>query len=329
MKANFRKLESNMEKEKLPGIDDVKEAAERIKPFIHRTPVLTSEQLNNITQAQLFFKCENFQKVGAFKFRGASNAVWSLSDEGAKRGVAAHSSGNHAQALALAAKMRGIPAAIVMPENSLVVKKNAVAGYGADIVFCKPTLEARESTLEKVIQKNGAVFIHPYNNFKIISGAGTAAMELIEAVPELDYVLCPVGGGGLLSGTLTSISALSPGTKVIAAEPEGADDAYRSLQEGRIIPSINPKTIADGLLTSLGELTFEIIRRHVYKIVTVSDDAIIKAMKLIWERMKIIVEPSAAVTLGILLENKINLKGKRIGLILSGGNVDLEKLPWM
>lgn len=313
----------------LPTITDVRFAAERIKPFIHRTPVLSSTQINAIAGAELFFKCENLQKVGAFKFRGASNAVWSLTEEEAKRGVATHSSGNHAQALALAAKMRGIPTTIVMPNNSPTVKKNAVAGYGAEIVFCEPTLQARESTLEAVVRKTGAVFIHPYNDFRIISGQGTAALELLEDIKYLDYVICPVGGGGILSGTLTTISALSPKTKVIAAEPEGADDAYRSINEDRILPSINPKTIADGLLTSLGELTFEIIRKNVYKIVTVSDDAIIKAMRLIWERMKIIVEPSAAITLGLILEKKIDLSGKRIGLILSGGNVDLDKLPWL
>jgi threonine dehydratase len=312
----------------LPTIEDVKQAAERIKPFIHRTPVLASSSINEITGSQLFFKCENFQKVGAFKFRGASNAVFSLTDEEAAHGVATHSSGNHAQALALAAKMRGIKSYIVMPLNSPKVKKEAVQGYGAEIIFCEPNLKAREKTLERVVERTGAKFIHPYNNFMVISGQGTAALELLEEVENLDYVIAPVGGGGLLSGTLVTISSLSPNTKVIAAEPEGADDAYRSLQERKIVPSVHPKTIADGLLTSLGEMTYAIISQKVDRIVTVSDAEIIKAMRLIWERMKIIIEPSSAVTLAAVMSQKTELEGKRIGLILSGGNIDLERLPW-
>jgi len=311
-----------------PAISDVISAAERIKPYINRTPILTCKSLNKMFGAELFFKCENFQKVGAFKFRGASNAVWSLTDEEAAYGVATHSSGNHAQALALAAGMRGIKASIVMPINSSKVKKDAVEGYGAEIIFCKPTLEARESTLASVIGRTGAKEIHPYNNFLVISGQGTAALELLEDANDLDFVISPVGGGGLLSGTLTTVSAQSPRTKVLAAEPQGADDAYRSLLENRIVPSINPKTIADGLLTSLGTLTFPIIKKHVHKIITVSESSIISAMRLIWERMKIIVEPSSATTLAILLEHPGEFAGSRIGLILSGGNVDLEKLPW-
>ena len=312
----------------LPSIDDVHKATERIKPIIHRTPVLSSKSINQIVGADIYFKCENFQKVGAFKFRGASNAVFSLTDEEIKRGVATHSSGNHAQALALAARIRGTKAYIVMPSNSSKVKIEAVKGYDAEIIFCEPTLEARESTLEDVVNKTGATFIHPYNNFNVISGQGTSAMELLDEIKDLDYVITPVGGGGLLSGTLTTVSALSPSTKVIAAEPEGADDAYRSIIENRIVPSVTPKTICDGLLTSLSEMTFEIIREHIYKIITVSDDAVVSAMRLIWERMKIIIEPSSAITLGIFLENKIDLEGHKIGIILSGGNVDLEKLPW-
>lgn len=313
---------------KLPSIDDVRSAAERIKSHIHRTPVMTSKSINEIVGSELYFKCENFQKVGAFKFRGASNAVLSLTVEELKKGVATHSSGNHAQALALAAKMKGIKAYIVMPSNSTKVKVDAVKGYDAEVIFCEPTLQARESTLKMVVDSTGATFIHPYNNFSVISGQGTSAFELLDEIKDLDYVITPVGGGGLLSGTLTTVSALSPSTKVIAAEPEGADDAYRSIIENRIVPSVNPKTICDGLLTSLGELTFEIIRKNIYKIITVSDNAVVEAMRLIWERMKIIVETSSAITLGILLENKIALKNKKIGIILSGGNVDLEKLPW-
>jgi threonine dehydratase len=312
-----------------PSFDAIREAAKRIKPYVHRTPVFTCTSLSRMVNAELYFKCENFQKVGAFKFRGACNAVFSLSGEEAGRGVATHSSGNHAAALALAAQMRGIEAFIVMPTNVPQVKKAAVAGYGARIIFCEPTLEAREATLAKVVEETGAHFVHPYNDHRIIVGQGTAALELLEEVPALDVVMAPVGGGGLLSGTALTVSELSPGTHVIGAEPEGADDAYRSLQEGRIIPSIEPKTVADGLLTSLGDLTFPIIRTYVHGIVTVSEEAIIGGMRHVWERMKIVIEPSAAVPVGALLERKIDLTGKRIAVILSGGNVDLEELPWI
>jgi threonine dehydratase len=278
---------------------------------------------------EIFFKCENFQKVGAFKIRGATNAVFSLGDKQASQGVATHSSGNHAAALALAASWRGIKAYVVMPENAPEVKRNAVANYGAEIIFCKPTLDAREEGLADVVDRTGATFIHPYNDYRVISGQGTAALELCEEIPDLDIVMTPVGGGGLLSGTAIAISAISPKTYVIAAEPERADDAYRSFHAGRIIPSDNPDTIADGLRTSLGDLTFPIIRRYVKEIVTVNEQGIVKAMRSIWERMKIIVEPSAAVPLGALLTKPIDLSGKRIGVILSGGNVDLANLPWI
>ena len=314
---------------KIPDINTIRQAANRIHNIIHHTPVMSSANLNQMVDAEIFFKCENFQKVGAFKFRGATNAVLSLSEEDADRGVATHSSGNHAAALTLAAKMRGVPAYIVMPKTSPQVKKDAVSGYGAKITFCEPTLLSRESTLEEVVKKTGATFIHPYNDYQIIAGQATAALELLEEIPNLDIVMTPVGGGGLLSGTALSVFYLSPSTKVIAAEPEGADDAYRSIKEGKIIPSVNPKTIADGLLTSLGDRTFPIIQKYVEQIVTVSDEATIKSMRYIWERMKIIVEPSAAVPFGALLEKKIDLSGKRIGIILSGGNVDLNNLPWL
>ena len=311
-----------------PTLNDIQQAVERIKPYAHRTPVLTNESLNQKVGAQVYLKCENLQKVGAFKFRGACNAVYSLTDEEASHGVVTHSSGNHAQALALAAKMRGIPAYIVMPNNAPQVKKDAVAGYGGQITFCEPTLTARESTMEGIRQKTGATVVHPYDNEKVIAGQGTAAMELLEDVPDLDVIITPVGGGGLLSGTSIAATGLKKGIRVIAGEPEKADDAFRSLQAGRIIPSENPKTIADGLLTSLGALTFPIIQQNVEQIVTVSEEGIIAAMKFVWERAKIIIEPSSAVAIGVLWENKINLHGLKIGVIISGGNVDLNKLPW-
>jgi len=312
-----------------PNLDAIREAAMRIHPYAHRTPVLTCASLDRMLNAELYFKCENFQKVGAFKFRGACNTVFSLSDQEASRGVATHSSGNHAAALSLAAQLRGIEALVVMPNNAPQVKKAAVAAYGGKITWCEPTLEAREATLSKVVAETGATFVHSYNDRRVVAGQGTAALELLEDAPALDVVMAPVGGGGLLSGTALAVSGLSPGTLVIGAEPEGADDAYRSLQQGRIIPSVNPKTIADGLLTSLGDTTFPIIRSHVDQIVTVSEEAIIAGMRHVWERMKIVIEPSAAVPVGALLEKKVDLTGKRIGVILSGGNVDLDKLPWL
>ena len=314
--------------ENIPTLTEIHRAAQRIKPYIHCTPILTCETLNKMTGRTLYWKCENFQKVGAFKFRGACNAVFSLTEQEACKGVATHSSGNHAQALALAARMRGISAYIVMPKNAPAVKVAAVKGYGGKITFCEPTLKARETTLAKVVKETGAVFIHPYNDYRIIAGQATVALELLAEVPELDIVMTPVGGGGLLSGTALTVKYLSPQIDVIAAEPAGADDACRSFQTGRIIPSIHPQTIADGLLTSLGDKTFAIIRKYVNDIVTVNEEAIVQAMRLIWERMKIVIEPSAAVPFGALLEKKIDPAAKRIGIILSGGNVDLERLPW-
>lgn len=312
-----------------PALSDIQQAAQRIKRYIHRTPVLTSESLDQKVGARVFLKCENMQKVGAFKFRGASNAVFSLSDEQAAHGVCTHSSGNHAQALALAARMRGIPAYIVMPDNAPSVKKNAVAGYGGQITFCEPTLQAREGTLERIRLDTGANVVHPYNDDRVIAGQGTAALELLDQVPDLDVIIAPVGGGGLLSGTSIAATEVKRGIRVIAAEPEMADDAYRSIEEGRILPSVHPKTIADGLLTSLGTLTFPIIQERVEQIVTVSEQGIIDSMKFVWERVKIVIEPSAAVAVGVLWEGKIDLSGLKVGVILSGGNVDLEKLPWI
>jgi threonine dehydratase len=311
-----------------PTIQTLLEAHERIKPFIHRTPVLTSESIDTIIGAKLFFKCENFQKVGAFKFRGACNSVFSLRPTDAARGVATHSSGNHAAALALAAKLRRIPAFIVMPTSAPKVKCAAVAGYGGKITFCEPTLAARESTLEKIISETNAIFIPPYNYCPVIAGQGTAAIELLEDISELDIVIAPVGGGGLLSGTAIAVKSCSPKTRVFAGEPKAANDAFESFYQKKLIPSMNPKTIADGLLTSLSPLTFSIIQKWVDAIYTAEEVTIASAMKLIWERMKIIIEPSCAVPLAAIMENAAVFKGKRIGIILSGGNVDLDHLPF-
>ncbi len=312
-----------------PTISDVRQAAERIRPYVHRTPVLTCASLDRMVGCRLFFKPENLQKVGAFKARGAHNAVFALSDELAARGVATHSSGNHAAALALAAANRDTRAYIVMPETAPAVKRAAVAGYGAEISFCMPTLQAREEGLRAVIERTGAVFVHPYDDPNVIAGQGTAALELIEDVPDLDLMLAPVGGGGLMSGTAISTSALMPETRIIGTEPEGADDAFRSLQAGELLPSVNPDTIADGLLTSLGTLTFAILSEKLERIVTVSDEAIVTAMRHVWERMKIVIEPSAAVPLAALMESDFGQRKKRVGVILSGGNVELDRLPWL
>lgn len=312
----------------IPEAKTIKDAAKRIASYIHRTPVLTSASINAILQTNIYFKCENFQKVGAFKYRGATNAVQQLSESQLQFGVATHSSGNHAQALALAAKIKNINAYIVMPENAPKSKKDAVIGYGANVIECAPTLEARESTTEKVLQDKNAYFIHPYNDYNIIAGQATCALELFDEVPNLDFLLSPVGGGGLLSGSALAAYYFSPNTKTIGTEPSGADDAFRSLQEGKIIPSTNPKTIADGLLTSLGSKTFPIIQQHVKEILTVEESSIIEAMKLIWQRMKIVIEPSAAVPLAAVMQNQNLFTGKNVGIILSGGNVDLNKLPF-
>lgn len=312
----------------IPQFVDVEEAHRRISGVVHRTPVMHSLSINAITGGNLFFKCENFQKVGAFKFRGASNAVFSLSDAEASRGVATHSSGNHAAALALAARSRNIEAHIVMPTTSPAIKKAAVEGYGGKITLCEPTLKARESTLAEVVALTGATEIHPYDNFHVIAGQGTAAKELLEDWGEFEVVIAPVGGGGLLSGTAITVKQLYPNCLVIAAEPAGADDAYRSFHSKILVPSVNPTTIADGLLTSLGQRNFQIISEKVDDVVTVSEENIVKAMRMIWERMKIIVEPSAAVPLGAILEGKIDVQGRRVGIILSGGNLDLGHLPF-
>lgn len=311
-----------------PDKRSIEEAAIRIAPWIHRTPVLTCAAINEITGGNLFFKCENFQKAGAFKSRGATNAVFQLDDETLRRGVATHSSGNHAAALSLAAKRKGTRAYVVMPENSSKIKISAVESYGGIVTFCKPTLEAREETLAEVIRKTGACEIHPYNDLRIIAGQATAALEMIQDIPEITQLIAPVGGGGLLSGTALAAEYFGTNIRVIAAEPLGAADAWKSFTSGAFVPSVNPQTIADGLRTSLGSVTFPIIRKFVDDIVTVSEDSIVHAMRLIWERMKIIVEPSSAVPLAAILEDKINVREVSTGIILSGGNVDLDHLPF-
>jgi threonine dehydratase len=310
-----------------PDFNEILLAAERIRKYIHYTPVLSSKNINGIAACKLSFKCENFQKVGAFKARGATNAVMLLTEENASKGVATHSSGNFAQALAWAASNRGIKATIIMPRTAPKAKVNAVKSYNAEIIFCEPTLEARETTLRQFTESSGASFIHPYNDYNVIAGQGTAALELIKEVPEIEIIMAPVGGGGLIAGTAIAAKGISPNIEVIAAEPKNADDARRSFDAGYIIASNNPNTIADGLLTSLGDKTYPIIKALVSKIITAEEDSIINAMRLIWERMKIVIEPSAALPLAAILENPEQFKGKRIGVILSGGNLGPRQTP--
>ena len=302
----------------------IEEAHKRIKPFIYRTSILTNESIDNIAGCSIYLKCENFQKIGAFKARGAMNAALSLSPEQLKKGLATHSSGNHAQALARAAKIMGVKSYIVMPRTAPDIKKKGVRSFGGEIFECEPTLAARESTLAEVVKKTGATEIHPYNNYEVITGQATAAKELFEETPKLDYILTPVGGGGLLSGTALAAKYFSPSTQVIAGEPAGSDDAYRSLKSGHI-ESPQSNSIADGLLSSLGDKTFPLIQEYVKEIITVTDQEIITAMKLVWEEMKIIIEPSCAVPLAAVLKSKEKFADKNVGIILSGGNVDLEK----
>ena len=310
-------------------LDSIRAAHERIRAHINRTPVLTSSRLNEASGGSLFFKCENFQKIGAFKARGATNAVFSLDDATARRGVATHSSGNHGAAMARAAKLRGIPAHIVMPSNSTKVKVRAVESYGARIVFCEPTQAAREAACADVIAKTSATLIHSFENEDVMAGQGTAAVELLEDVPDVDLVMCPMGGGGLLCGTAIAAKSLRPKIKVVAAEPVNADDAAQSFHAGRLIHTEQKFTIADGLRTNIGAPNFAIIQRYVDDVVTVSEEAIVTAMRTIWETMKIIIEPSAAVPYAAIVESKIDIGGKRVGIILTGGNVDLDALPWM
>lgn len=314
-------------------LEDIREAASRIAPYAHRTPVMTCSTIDALAGRSLFFKCEIFQKVGAFKFRGACNAVIKLSEELAKRGVVTHSSGNHAQALALAARRRGIAAHIVMPKNSNAVKIRAVEGYGAKVYLCEPNQQSREGTAERIAQETGATLIPPYNHPDIIAGQGTAALELLEQQPDLDAIISPIGGGGLMSGTCIAAHGLKSSVRIFAAEPAGADDAARSMKTGVLQPQDKPNTIADGLLTAMGSMTWPIVRDHVERVITVSDQQIIAAMRLVWERMKIIIEPSAAVPVAVALSDEFNVLPRenlqRVGIILSGGNVDLDRLPWV
>ena len=308
---------------------DIRAAHARIADKIHRTPVLTSATLDALCGAQLFFKCENFQKIGAFKARGATNAVFALTEAEAANGVATHSSGNHAAALARAARLRGIPAHIVMPSNAPKTKIESVRRNGGIIVFCEPTLVAREAACAKIIAETGARLVHPFDDYAVMAGQGTATLELLEQAPDLDLIIVPVGGGGLLCGTAVAAKGARPGIRVIAAEPAGADDAARSVAAGRLIPLEQAATIADGLRTSLSARTFPLIQQHVDGIVTVSEESIVAAMRRIWDVLKIIIEPSCAVPYAAILEQKIDVSGKRVGIILTGGNVDLDALPWL
>lgn len=313
----------------IPTLDDMRSARARIAPHIHQTPVLTSRMLNELTGAELFFKCENLQKAGAFKARGASNAVFGLTDEQAARGVATHSSGNHGTCLSYAAGRRGIPCTVVMPRTAPQAKKDAVAGYGARVVECEPSTTSREAVFAEVLAETGAEFVHPYNDWRVIAGQATCSAELIEQVGGLDAVVAPIGGGGMVSGTCLTLSNLAPGVRIYAAEPEQADDAARSFRAGHIIADDAPETIADGLKVPLKELTWHFVRSHVTDILTASEEEIVEAMKLIWKRMKIVMEPSSAVPLATILKNPETFAGKRVGIVITGGNVDLDRLPWM
>ena len=312
----------------VPEYQDVVDAHERIKPHIHRTPVLTSDYMNQLSGAELFFKCENFQKAGAFKVRGACNAVFGLSDEDAKRGVATHSSGNHALSLSYAAGRRGIPCHVVMPRTAPQAKKDAVRGYGGIITECEPSTTSREEVFAGVEAETGAEFVHPYNDPRVIAGQGTCSREFMEQVQGLDAVIAPIGGGGMVSGTCLTLSNIAPHVEIYAAEPEQADDAYRSFKAGHIIADDAPNTVADGLKVPLKDRTWHFVSNHVTDILTASEQEIIDAMKLTWARMKIVIEPSCAVPLAVILKNPDVFRGKRVGVIITGGNVDLDNLPW-
>lgn len=312
----------------IPTYQDMLDAHDRIKPHIRRTPVRTSDYLNELTGAKLFFKCENFQEPGAFKVRGASNAVFGLGDGQAKLGVATHSSGNHASCLSYAAKLRGIPCNVVMPSTAPQAKKDTVARYGGVITECAPSTTSREATFAKVQAETGGDFVHPYNDPRVIAGQGTCAREFMEQTDGLEIVIAPIGGGGMISGTCLTLSNQAPEVQIIAAEPEQADDAYRSFKAGHIIADDAPKTIADGLLVPLKDLTWHFVSNHVTDILTASETEIVEAMKLTWKHLRIVMEPSSAVPLATILKNKDRFAGKRVGVIITGGNVDLDRLPW-
>ena len=313
----------------IPNFDDVVAAHDRIRPYIHRTPVLTSSYFNELVGAELFFKCENFQKAGAFKVRGACNAVFGLSEEQARAGVCTHSSGNHALSLSYAAGRRGIPCNVVMPRTAPEAKKDAVRGYGGVITECEPSTSSREAVFAQVQARTGGEFVHPYNDPRVVAGQATCSRELLEQVDGLDAVIAPIGGGGMISGTCLTMSAIAPGVDVYAAEPKNADDAYRSFKAGRIIADDAPETVADGLKVPLKDLTWHFVSNHVADIFTATEEEIIDAMKLTWKRMKIVMEPSCAVPLATILKNKDVFRGRRVGVIITGGNVDLDTLPWM
>ena len=311
-----------------PTLDEVRAAARRIAPYVHRTPVFTSSFLDAASGARLFFKCENLQKVGAFKMRGAANFVLRLSPAEAARGVVTHSSGNHGQAVAAAARARGVAATVVMPRSSAAVKRAAVAGYGARVVPCADGDRARAAAAQRIVERDGATLIHPYGHPDIVAGQGTLALELLEQAAHLDAVVAPVGGGGCLSGIGLAVRGVRPQAALFGAEPERADDAARSLAAGRIVPSVQPDTVADGLRTALAPLTFALLRAHGVRILTVSEEQIIAAMRTIWMRLKLVVEPSAAAALAAVLAHRAQFRGRRVGVVLTGGNVDLERLPW-
>ncbi|HUS55009.1 MAG TPA: pyridoxal-phosphate dependent enzyme [Thermohalobaculum sp.] len=313
----------------IPTFDDVAQAHERIKPYIHRTPVLTSRYFDDLTGAQLFFKCENFQKAGAFKARGASNAVFGLADALAAKGVATHSSGNHGLSLSYAGGRRGIPVTVVMPRTAPEAKKAAVRGYGGRVVECEPSTTSREAVFAEVVAESGADFVHPYNDARVIAGQATCSKEMVEDIGDLDAVIAPIGGGGMISGSCLTLSEILPKTKIYAAEPLNADDACRSFKAGHIIADDAPETVADGLKVPLKELTWHFVSNHVTDVLLATEDEIIEAMYLTWQRMKIVIEPSSAVPLATILKNRKLFEGKRVGVILTGGNVDLKKLPWM
>ena len=312
----------------IPTFADVIAAHDRIRPHIHRTPVLTSSFLNQLTGAELFFKCENFQKAGAFKVRGACNAVFGLRDDQLARGVATHSSGNHALSLSYAAGRRGIPCTVVMPRTAPQAKKDAVRGYGGRIVECEPSTTSREAVFAEVVAQTGAEFVHPYNDPRVIAGQATCSRELLEQVEGLDSIIAPIGGGGMVSGTCLTVKSIAPGIDVFAAEPQQADDAYRSFKAGHIIADDAPVTVADGLKVPLKDLTWHFVSRHVTDIFTATEQEIIDAMRLTWARMKIVMEPSCAVPLAAILKNPDTFRGRRVGVVITGGNVDLDKLPW-